>query len=101
MQPRDVVPPCIDLDALVTQILHRAGNVTALEAHEVDALAVRGEEIPDRLARVGGLEQLDVPDARGEDGVEEAGRLGLPARVHFEAEELRVALDGRSRCPEE
>src|SRR5713226_8119399 len=99
MQPCDVVPPRIDLDALLAQILYRAGNIAALEAHQIDALAVLGEELADRLARVGGLEQLDVPDARGQDRVEEAEPLGLPARVHLVAEELLVALDGRFQIP--
>src|ERR1700682_5348501 len=99
MQPRDVVSAGIDLDALLTQTFHRAGNIAALEAHQIDALAVLGEELADRLSRVGRLEQLDVSDARGQDRIEEAELLGLPPLVYFQAKELRVALDGRLQIP--
>src|SRR5678815_2438066 len=94
MHPREIRALALgDARALLLQMRDAARHVLALEADEIDALAVLREELADGLARIGRLEQLDVPDARRQDGVQEAEFLRLPARVHLEAEEPRVSLD--------
>src|SRR6185369_9142868 len=78
--PRQVLALAVgDARALLLQVRHAARHVLALEADEVDALAVLREELADRLGRIGRLQQLDMPDARRQDSVQEAELLGLPA----------------------
>src|SRR2546422_8846514 len=65
MDPGDVLArPVVDADAVRLELLDAAEDVPALEADEVDALAVLLEEAPDRLGRVRRLQELDVADPR-------------------------------------
>ena len=91
MHPRDVRARTVDLHAARAQLRHRAGDVGTLEADEINALAALGEKSSDGLVRIGGLQQLDVADARRQDRVLEAEALRRVAPVHGEAEELREA----------
>src|SRR5262249_9055905 len=93
MHPGDVGAPAVDARARLLQALDAAGNVLALEAHEVDALAVLGQEAADRLVQIGRLQELDVADARRQDRILEAELLRLAAVMHRQAEEAREALD--------
>src|SRR5262245_2747438 len=95
MHPGDVGAPAVDARARLLQALDAAGNVLALEAHEVDALAVLGQEAADRLVRIGRLQELDVADARRQDRILEAELLRLAAVMHRQAAESRVPLDRR------
>src|SRR5262245_8938484 len=94
MYPDDVRAPVVQLDALRLQPRGRGGNVLHVEAHQVHALAVPGQELPHGRAGVGGLHQLDMAPAQGEDGVLEAKLLGLVPVVHLEAEEASEPLEG-------
>src|SRR5262249_46173566 len=93
VHPGDVGAAAVDARARLFQTLDAAGNVLALETHEVDALAVLGQEAADRLVRIGRLQELDVADARRQDRVLEAELLRLAAVVHLQAEESREPLD--------
>src|SRR5256886_15828257 len=89
MDPGDVLArPVVDADAVRLELLDAAENVPALEADEVDALAVLLEEAPDRLGRVRRLQELDVADPRRQDRVLESEFLRLPAGVARQPEEL-------------
>src|SRR5205814_3550260 len=102
VHPGDVlVRTVIDLDAVLPEALDARGDVLTLEADQVDALAVPGEEPAHRLRRVRRLEQLDVADAGGQDRILEAELLGLRAMVDRQAEDARVALDGRVEVPDD
>ena len=102
MHPGDVlVPAVIDLDAVLPEALDARGDVLALEADQVDALAVPGEEPAHGLRGVRRLEQLDVADAGRQDRVLEAELLGLRAAVDRQAEDARVPLDGRVEVPDD
>src|SRR5262245_40409906 len=92
VHPGEVLARAVHLHTVGAQLLDRPGDVLALEADQVDALAVLGQEAPDRLVGVRRLHQLDVADPRGEDRVLEAELLGLAPVVDLEPEQLRVAL---------
>src|SRR6266850_8354213 len=68
-------------------------NVLALEADQIDALAVLGQEAADRLVGIGRLQELDVADARREDRVLESELPGLGAMMDLQPEETREPLD--------
>src|SRR5213083_454012 len=91
VHPRDVRTRAVHLHAVRPQLRHRARHVGALEADQIDALAALREELADGLAGIRRLQQLDVADARGQDGVLEAEALRGVAPVHEEAEEPREA----------
>ena len=96
MHPRDVlVRAVVHLHAVRPEALDAPGDVLALEADEVNALAVLREKAPDGLGRIGRLEQLDVADPRRQDRVLEAELLGLRAVMNAEPEDPRVPLDRR------
>src|SRR6185369_9936028 len=94
VHPGQILARAVHLHAVAPQLLHRPGHVLALEPHQVDALAVLGQEASDGLVGIGRLHQLDVADAGRQDGVLEAELLGLAPLVDLQAEQLRVALHG-------
>src|SRR5262245_6822669 len=77
MHPGHVLPTAVDADAGRLEPLDAAGDVLALEAHEIHALAVLGQEAADGLVRVGRLQELDVADPGRENRVLESELLGL------------------------
>src|SRR2546428_6454965 len=93
VDPGDVRAASVDPDPGLLQALDAPRNVVALEAHEIDAFAVLGEETADRFVRVGRLQQLDVADPRREDRVLEPELLRLRAMVNLEPEEAAEPLD--------
>src|SRR3989441_11995070 len=93
MHPGHVVAPAVDAGAGLLQALDASRDVLALEAHEVDAFAVLGEEAADRLVRIGRLQELDVADPRRQDRVLESELLGLRSVMYFQSEEAGEALD--------
>src|SRR5256712_7967578 len=93
VDPGDVRAASVDPDPGLLQALDAPRNVVALEAHEIDAFAVLGEEPADRFVRVGRLQQLDVADPRREDRVLEPELLRLRAMVNLEPEEAAEPLD--------
>src|SRR5574341_298656 len=100
MHPGDVpVRAVVHLHAVRPQALDAPRDVLALEADEIDALAVAGEEAADRRRRIRRLEQLDVADPGGQDRVLEAELLRLRAAVDGQAEEPRVARDRGLQVP--
>src|SRR5678815_3132377 len=86
MHPGHVLAAAVDADAGLLQALDASRDVLALEADEVDALAVLGQKAADRFVRIGRLQKLDVADASREDRVLESEFLGLGAVVHFQPE---------------
>src|SRR5262249_57173948 len=62
VHPGDVGAAAVDARARLLQTLDAAGNVLTLETHEVDALAVLGQEAADRLVRIGRLHVLHCSD---------------------------------------
>src|SRR5204862_6819453 len=96
-----LVRAVIDLDAVLPEALDARADVLALEVDQVDALAVSGEEPAHGLRGVRRLEQLDVADSGRQDRVLEAELLGLRAAVDRQAEDARVALDGRAAVPDD
>src|SRR5713226_5597714 len=78
VDPGDVRAASVDPDPGLLQALDAPRNVVALEAHEIDAFAVLGEETADRFVRVGRLQQLDVADPRREDRVLEPEEAAEP-----------------------
>src|SRR5438128_4397676 len=93
MHPGHVVAPAVDADAGLLQALDASRDVLALEAHEVDAFAVLGEEAADRFVRIGRLQELDVADTRRQDRVLESELLGVRSVMYFQTEEPGEALD--------
>src|SRR5262249_58657061 len=93
MHPGDVRAAPVDAHAGLLEPLDAARDVLTLEADEIDALAVLGQEAADRLVRIGRLQELDVADARRQDRILEAELLRLAAVMHRQAEEAREALD--------
>ena len=69
------------------------------KAHQVDALAVLGEEAADRFVQVRRLQELDVADARREDRILESELLGLGAVMNLQPEEAREPLDRGVQVP--
>src|SRR3990170_4066025 len=69
MDPCDLRPPVVDAHAFVLEVLDAAGDVLGVEADQVDTFALLREELPDRLARVRRLHQLDVAGAERQDRV--------------------------------
>src|SRR2546426_516512 len=90
IQPR---APILRLDSPPKPPPDAPRNVLALEAHEIDAFTVLGEEAADRLVRLGRLQELDVADPRRQDRVLEPELLGLRAVMHREPEEALEPLD--------
>src|SRR5688572_16369088 len=95
MHPGDVRARAVDLGTVGAELPHRAGNVGALEADEIDTLPAPLQEATDGLRRIGRLEELDVADAGREDGVAEPEALGVAPAVNLEVEQAREARGGR------
>src|SRR4029079_3716343 len=55
VHPGEILARAVHLHAVAAQFLDCAGDVLALEAHQVDALTVLGQEAADGLVGVGGL----------------------------------------------
>jgi len=82
VHPGEVRARAVDLHAGSAQLRDGAGHVGALEADEIDALAALAQKPADGPVGIGRLQQLDVTDARRQDGVLEAEALRAVAPVH-------------------
>src|SRR5262245_18384607 len=100
MDPGDVGLGAVDAHAFGPEPGDCAGDLLALEADEIDALAVLVEEASARLRGIARLQQLDVPDPRRQDRVLEPELLRLAPMVDLQPEQLREPLRRLVQIPD-